>query len=314
MIAKTSDSNRPTDPRNQAGLAAERKMAFYLRRAFEHERDVWVFNDLRLVKNGDAAQMDHLVLHRSGMVIIESKSVTGEIAVNERGEWTRRSGGRQQGLECPVTQARLQAQFLRRLLRENDERLLDGQLKGLLPKHFNKHWPIDIVVAVSDGGRISRGMDVPELLKADQVAETTQAIVKKHKRGRFSPNPLNSDAMFVLSAVEMGRLVQFLGASHTPARSNGPKTATARPTPALTDPDQSCDQAIFEKLRLLRKRLADERGIPAYMVFPDETLKLIAAKRPRNERELLRLRGVGEKKLRQYGGPFLRTLMQENVD
>ncbi len=287
-------------------------MAFYLRRAFEHERDVWVFNDLRLVKNGDAAQMDHLVLHRSGMVIIESKSVTGEIAVNERGEWTRRSGGRQQGMECPVTQARLQAQFLRRLLRENDERLLNGQLKGLLPKHFNKHWPIDVIVAVSDGGRISRGMDVPELLKADQVAGTTQAIVRKHKRGRFSPNPLNSDAMFVLSPVEMGRLVQFLGTSHTPFRPPvpGAKTAIVTPTPAR-DADQPCDQAAFERLRLLRKMLADERNIPAYMVFSDETLRLIAAERPRNREELLALRGVGHKKLNEYGDAFLGALACE---
>jgi hypothetical protein len=132
VIAKATDTNRPSDARNQAGLDAERKMAFYLRRTFEHDRDVWVFNDLRLVKNRDAAQIDHLVLHRSGMVLIESKSATGEIAVTRRGEWSRRTAGWEQGMESPVVHPRLQAKFLRLMLLENRGHLLDGQLGGLL--------------------------------------------------------------------------------------------------------------------------------------------------------------------------------------
>jgi hypothetical protein len=221
VIAKTPDTNRASDASNQAGLDAERKMAFYLRRTFEHVRDVWVFNDLRLVRNGDAAQMDHLVLHRSGMVIIESKSTTGQIRVNHLGEWTRSSGGHEQGMESPIMQARLQAGFVRLLLLENDSRLLDGQLGGLLPKHFNTHWPVDVIVAVSDSGRISRGMEVPELMKADQVPGAVKEIVQRHKRGRYSLNPLNSDATYVLTPAEMGRVVAFLIKGHTPA--GGPR-------------------------------------------------------------------------------------------
>jgi hypothetical protein len=73
-------------------------------------------------------------------------------------------------MDSPVVQARLRAQFLRRLLSENDERMLEVQLGGLLPKRFNKYWPVDIIVAVWDTGRISRGREVAELLKADQAA------------------------------------------------------------------------------------------------------------------------------------------------
>ena len=90
------------------------------------------------------------------------------------------AGEYEQGMELPVIQARLQAQFLRRLMSEKDGRVLDGQLGGLLPKHFSKHWPIDIIVAVSDAGRISRGLKVPELPKADQAAGVIQAIVQRH--------------------------------------------------------------------------------------------------------------------------------------
>ena len=130
-------------------------------------------------------------------------------------------------MESPVTQARLQADFLRRLMAENDGRLLDRQLGGLAPQHFNHHWPIDIFVAISDQGQISRGMEVPELLKADQAAGAARAIVKKRQHGRRSLNPINYDAIYFLSDVEIGRLRGFLLSSHTPLRAG--RTATPPP-------------------------------------------------------------------------------------
>src|SRR5574340_855439 len=87
VIAKTKDPGKPTDRFEQAGTAAEEQMAFYLRRAFADAPDVFVINDLRLVEADDCAQIDHLVLHAFGMFIIESKSISGEVEVNEHGEW-----------------------------------------------------------------------------------------------------------------------------------------------------------------------------------------------------------------------------------
>lgn len=49
-------------------------------------KNIYVFNDLRLEQEQDAAQIDHLILHRYGATIVESKSVTTRIQVNEQGE------------------------------------------------------------------------------------------------------------------------------------------------------------------------------------------------------------------------------------
>jgi ATP-dependent DNA helicase RecQ len=65
------------------------------------------------------------------------------------------------------------------------------------------------------------------------------------------------------------------------------------------------DQDLFEELRALRKRLASERGLPAYMVFSDATLRAMAGSRPATEHELLAVPGVGGKKLETYGVDFL---------
>jgi len=66
-----------------------------------------------------------------------------------------------------------------------------------------------------------------------------------------------------------------------------------------------CDEALFEKLRSLRKRLADQRGVPPYIVFGDASLRLMAQQYPITDEEFLRISGVGEKKLRDYGAAFL---------
>jgi len=67
----------------------------------------------------------------------------------------------------------------------------------------------------------------------------------------------------------------------------------------------SCDEVLFSRLRDLRKRLADERDVPAYIVFSDVALRQMARNYPANEREFARISGVGEKKLREYGAVFL---------
>ena len=65
------------------------------------------------------------------------------------------------------------------------------------------------------------------------------------------------------------------------------------------------DAELFERLRALRLRLAQEAGVPPYVIFHDATLAAMAAARPATEEELLALPGVGEKKLATYGKAFL---------
>ncbi|MDB6019428.1 MAG: ATP-dependent helicase RecQ [Pedosphaera sp.] len=67
----------------------------------------------------------------------------------------------------------------------------------------------------------------------------------------------------------------------------------------------TCDELLFEKLRQLRKQLADERDVPAYIVFSDVALRQMARDYPSTEGDFARISGVGEKKLREFGAPFL---------
>ena len=79
----------------------------------------------------------------------------------------------------------------------------------------------------------------------------------------------------------------------------------------LTADGLAVDDALFERLRALRKRLADEQGVPAYVVFADATLAAMAALRPRTADEMLRVSGVGQVKLERYGAAFLSALAEQ---
>ena len=68
------------------------------------------------------------------------------------------------------------------------------------------------------------------------------------------------------------------------------------------------DREIWEALRACRKRIADENGVPPYVVFHDSTLTQMAVTRPQTPGELLEVSGVGKTKLERYGAPFLEVL------
>jgi len=78
------------------------------------------------------------------------------------------------------------------------------------------------------------------------------------------------------------------------------------PDVASLDDDE---RDLFERLRVLRRELADEAGVPAYIVFGDKVLLEMVARRPTTARERLQVPGVGEAKLERYGSAFLDLLM-----
>jgi ATP-dependent DNA helicase RecQ len=66
----------------------------------------------------------------------------------------------------------------------------------------------------------------------------------------------------------------------------------------------------FERLRALRKRLADAEGVPPYIVFSDATLRQMADALPKTRAEMLGVSGVGPTKLERYGDAFLEALRE----
>jgi DNA helicase-2/ATP-dependent DNA helicase PcrA len=87
-------------------------------------------------------------------------------------------------------------------------------------------------------------------------------------------------------------------------------TAPEKKRGRCSDCPASYDEELFERLREWRKARADEESVPAYVVFTDATLQLIAEQRPTSAPALLRISGVGPAKLERYGADLLEVVEQ----
>ena len=71
---------------------------------------------------------------------------------------------------------------------------------------------------------------------------------------------------------------------------------------------EQTNQPLFERLRNIRKSLAEENGVPPYVIFHDKTLHEMAAIQPLDLEHMAELSGVGEKKLARFGKSFLNEI------
>ncbi|MDP3770173.1 MAG: DNA helicase RecQ [Candidatus Sungbacteria bacterium] len=103
---------------------------------------------------------------------------------------------------------------------------------------------------------------------------------------------------------------QFLRDKETLALSKHviPRTPRSSKREKTVDMSTTVSPDLFEELRKLRKKLANERNIPPYMIFGDRTLKEMCQYFPKNRQELSEVFGVGSQKLEQFGDVFLEVI------
>ena len=154
MILKDKTPQNLTSVTAKAGYKQEQDVAFFLRRAFKDHPQVFVINDYKFSFNGETAQIDHLVIYPYGFVLIESKSIKGEVNVNALGEWSRSVGKNWVGMPSPIKQVELQQKLLREMLHANRESIL-GKILGIRQQSFGMRcW--DNICAISSSAVIER--------------------------------------------------------------------------------------------------------------------------------------------------------------
>jgi hypothetical protein len=221
MIRKELDPLVVEDKFARSGRAAEEQMAFYFKRFFERKQDIHVLNGIRLVFDGDAAQIDHLIIHPYGFVIVESKSVQGKIQMKDDGQWIRWFGDNQsKGMASPITQAQLQIEFLKSAL---------GRATGA--SSIFDTIPFDLIVAISNSGVIlwPKSGAIPEVCKADQVPDKINQKIEALGTAR------NKTPLFSAATIE--KIVQYLLLSHQPlVIGQGHKQTEATKPPVVNQP------------------------------------------------------------------------------
>jgi ATP-dependent DNA helicase RecQ len=137
-------------------------------------------------------------------------------------------------------------------------------------KHLGKPVVRDIVFQLVDQGHLSR-------------SDSDRPVIKLTDRGK--------------AALRDGAALQLK------------QPMLARPPPKAKDDWSGVDRGLFEHLRQLRRQIADERGVPAFVILGDATLRELARQRPLTKADLRRIRGIGDRKLADLGDRFLAAVV-----
>ncbi|HEY3321948.1 MAG TPA: DNA helicase RecQ [Planctomycetota bacterium] len=129
--------------------------------------------------------------------------------------------------------------------------------------------------------------------------------IQEREDGNYMRVELSPQGQRVLTSGEKITLTRAIKEPEleTPVRATAPKKKKGkkrRPPGEI-----ECDEALFERLRTLRKTLADERKVPAYIIFSDATLREMAQACPETDAEFADINGVGERKREEFAGVFL---------
>ncbi|WP_046174409.1 DNA helicase RecQ [Domibacillus indicus] len=130
------------------------------------------------------------------------------------------------------------------------------------------------------------------ILKKQSVKEVTNFIEFLISQELLGVEQKQYPTIFV---TEQGRDV-LLG-SHTVMRKEAVRTKSI-----------AADDPLFDILRALRKEIAEEAGVPPFVIFSDTTLHDMCAKLPEDEEDFLAVSGVGQSKLKKYGDAFLKEI------
>lgn len=186
----------------QSGLDAEKQNAYYIDFYLKDNNNLLVLHDIRIEHNGKSAQIDHILISRFGIELLESKSFKGELTINEDGSLKVSGFNKVQAYPNPLEQSRRHAKVVEELVKDKtdlgkrvnllggievDSRVLINPNTPMtnknLPEHFvrgdafltQRNKEIDKI------GILKSFKLVSKMISIDTVKEIAQLLVDAHK-------------------------------------------------------------------------------------------------------------------------------------
>jgi ATP-dependent DNA helicase RecQ len=128
--------------------------------------------------------------------------------------------------------------------------------------------------------------------------------------GEYGVLRLTPRAAAVMRGEEPAALYGTAPARASKGKKRPKKEAAAKAPDDFGTPLNADGKALFEQLRSLRRDLADENNVPAFMVFSDKTLRAMARQRPTTKDAMLQVHGVGFAKLESFGDRFMKAIKE----
>ena len=198
MILKELDPFRG-NPAEVASRIEADKLAYYLRRYFRRSREVDVLNGVRVLSGSSMAEVDHLLLHGHGMLVLLRESSQGGLKIDLEGQWFRGGGDRWTPMASPITHAYVQGLLLKSQMdRRVNQRGFFDQIE------------LDVLIVLDDACQMNWPSSGPlaEVCRRDDLYEHVEQRLLKSGSATSRAPPLNES--------ERRTLGEFLCAVHQP--------------------------------------------------------------------------------------------------
>ncbi|WP_391116835.1 HRDC domain-containing protein [Psychrobacillus sp. L3] len=282
----------------ELGLSGEKSVQFELMNAFI---PIHILHDLHLQHGEWKAQYDFVVITRKFMLVIEVKNYYGNIKVTENGEFIRNvmKGKKvvfQEGFYSPIRQIERQTEVLRTYLQEN----------GVI----GNKTPIKQVVVFTNNKTIL------DLQKAKE--EVRERIIRRDGLVEYISKELKKSSPVSILDNRMSDMSSFLKDSHIEVELEkatdtvelkllGETVDTLENAP-IEQPQNS--SGLEDSLRKFRKEKAMALGVKAFYIFSNQTLDEIVSKQPTSLEELSTIRGIGGKKIEEFGHEIIQVIKE----
>lgn len=171
--------------RLKKGIQGERESAHYLDSYFKDGDNHVVLHDLRFVVDGDVAQIDHLIINRAlGIYLLETKNYSGNLVINDHGEFTAEYGDSRFGIPSPIEQSLRHERLLSKLLERLD-------IVGRTQKQTDFHHLVMLHPKATIERPPAKIFDTSNVIKADQFPTWHKKFVDKMGTGSLFKNLLN---------------------------------------------------------------------------------------------------------------------------
>lgn len=301
------------------GMDGEKNVSYEIKNSYI---PMLALHDIRIEDGESVAQMDYILITKSFILVLETKALSGDITVNESGEFIRyfknKAGKvyRKEGIYSPVAQNERHVRILTEYLKKNK---------------IIKKYPIYSCVVIANSKSVINKYKAPkeiqsQIIKYDQLTSFIKEKLNYHK--------IKQDFKF-LDKVEYS-IGKFLLENNKPIEFDYYKKYSLSEEDFIEKDSEVCSEEkvnnddillngedktyevkilnsknkeeLRRNLKQLRINFAIKEKLPPYCIFNDETLNDLLDKMPKNKEELMKVKGLAKVKVNKYGEEILGVL------
>ncbi|TEB12302.1 Nuclease-related domain protein [Pelotomaculum sp. FP] len=286
------------------GISGENNVAYELKHSY---MPILILRDLYLEYKDLTAQIDYVVIDTKFILIIECKTMTGDIEVTNTGDFIRlfkNSAGKiykKEGIYSPIVQNERHLELIKHILCNDMTSMTEKKCKDLLHSIIvfaNPKTIVNMKYAKADTKKL--------IIRCDQLISHMKNLHDSNKDGYWFPEEGMFRVAEVLAAHHKENVVDYTQKYGLTLQANhAEEVKKEQPQPVLTSPVSIENTAIYKELREYRLLKSREEGIKPYYIYNNNQLEQIISLMPETYGELIQIKGFADIKCNKYGDAII---------